>query len=177
MENQTVPTKPIMLRYGIILGFLTVLASVLSYVIEGTEQIERPFWEKALGYIIIIAIIIMAIKKFKELNNGNLTIGEAIKTGVGVALIGGLIVSVYIFIFFSYIEPDFINRIMEMTQEKMIEQNPDMPEEQMEMALSMTSKFMSPIAMMLFSIIGNLIMGLIISLIAGLIMKHKEEYI
>ncbi len=177
MENLTIEKKPIMLKYGAILGLLTVFVSVLSYVINGAENLERPFWEKALGYLVIIGVITMGIKKFKELNNGNLKIGDAIKTGVGIALIGGLIVGVYIFIFFNYIEPGFIDRIMEMTQEKMIEQNPDMDEDQMEMALSMSKKFMSPLAMMFFSVIGNLIMGLIISLVAGLIMKHEEEYI
>ncbi len=177
MENLTIEKKPIMLKYGTILGLLTVFISVLSYVINGAENLERPFWEKALGYLIIIGVIVIGIKKFKELNNGNLKLIDAIKTGVGIALIGGLIVGVYIFIFFNYIEPEFIDRIMEMTQEKMIEQNPDMDEEQMEMALSMSKKFMSPLAMMFFSVIGNLIMGLIISLVAGLIMKHEEEYI
>ena len=176
MENQTTSQKSIMINYGLILGILTILVNVIAYMTNGISM-ERPFWEKALGWIVFIGVIFMAIKKFREANNGNLKIGQAIKTGLGVALIGGIITGIYVFIFFNYIEPGALDTIMEMTQEKMLEQNPDMSDEQMEMALKMTKVFMSPTSMIFMTIIGNLIMGLVVSLISGLILKKEEQYI
>ncbi len=176
MENQQTSQKSIMINYGLILGVLTILVNVIAYMANGIEM-ERPFWEKALGWVVFIGVIFMAIIKFREANNGNLKLGQAIKTGLGVALIGGLITGIYVFVFFNYIEPTALDSIMEMTQEKMLEQNPDMTDEQMDMALKMTKMFMSPTAMIFMTIIGNLIMGLIVSLIAGLILKREEQYI
>lgn len=176
MENQQTSQKSIMINYGLILGVLTILVNVIAYMINGI-QMDRPFWEKALGWIVFIGVLFMAILKFREVNNGNLKIGQAIKTGLGVALIGGLITAIYVFIFFNYVEPNALGDMLEMTQEKMLEQNPDMSDEQMEMALKMTKMFLSPTAMIFLTIIGNLIMGLIVSLVGGLIFKKEEEYI
>ncbi len=176
MENQSTSNKSIIINYGIILGIATILVNVLGYTLNGLNP-DRPFWEKALGWIVFIGVIFISIKKFREANNNTLKIGEALKTGLGVALIGGLITGIYIFIFFNYIEPTALDEILEMVQAKMLEDNPDMAEEQMEMAISITEKFMSPTAMIFLTILGNLFMGLIISLISGLILKKEEQYI
>ncbi|HFS67772.1 MAG TPA: DUF4199 domain-containing protein [Flavobacteriia bacterium] len=176
MENQSTSQKQIMINYGLILGALTILVNIIAYMTNGISM-ERPFWEKALGWIVFIGVIFMAIKKFRENNNGNLKLGQAIKTGIGVALIGGLITGIYVFIFFNFIEPTALDTILEMTQEKVLEQNPDMSDDQMEMTLKMTKLFMSPTALIFMTIIGNLIMGLIVSLISGLILKREEQYI
>ena len=176
MENQPTSQKQIMINYGLILGVLTVIVQVIAYSVNGLAM-ERPFWEKALGWIVFIGVIFMAIKKFREANNGNLKVGQAIKTGLGVALIGALITAVYVFVFFNFVEPTGLETMLAMAQEKMLEQNPDMSDEQIEMTLKMTKMFMSPTALIFITIIGNLIMGLIVSLISGLILKHEEQYI
>ncbi len=176
MENQPTSQKQIMINYGLILGVLTIIVQVIAYMTNGMAT-ERPFWEKALGWIVFIGVLFIAIKKFREANNGNLKVGQAIKTGIGVALIGAVITAVYVFIFFNFIEPTALDTMLEMAQEKMLEQNPDMTEEQMEIAVKWTKMFMSPTAMIFFTILGNLLFGLIVSLISGLILKHEEEYI
>jgi len=176
MENQPISQKQIMINYGLILGVLTIIVNIAAYMANGISM-ERPFWEKALGWIVFIGVIFMSIKKFREANNGNLKIGQAIKTGIGVALIGGIITGIYVFIFFNFVEPTALDTILEMTQEKVLEQNPDMSDEQMDMTLKMTKMFMSPTAMIFMTIIGNLIMGLIVSLISGLILKREEQNI
>jgi hypothetical protein len=176
MNNQTTSQKSIMINYGLILGILTILVNVIAYMTNGIS-VERPFWEKALGWIVFIGVIYMAIKKFREANNGLLSLGQAIKTGLGVAVIGGLITGIYIFVFFNFIEPAALETILESIQEKALEQNPDMSDEQIEMTLKMTKMFMSPTAMIFMTLIGNLIMGLIVSLITGLFLKKEEQYI
>ncbi|MCF6350540.1 MAG: DUF4199 domain-containing protein [Flavobacteriaceae bacterium] len=174
MKDQEISTRPVILNYGVILGVVSILFAVALYAVNGIST-ERPFWQKAVSILIIIYIIILGIRKFKELNNGILSLGQAMKAGLGISLIGGLINGVYIFIFFGYIEPDFINQIMETAQETMLEQNPDMNDDQIELAMSISSKFASPRAMLLFSVIGNLFFGAIISLIGGVTMKKEEE--
>ncbi len=174
MENQKVSTKPVILNYGLLLGVATVLFSVAIYAVNGMSM-ERPLWQKVLSIAIMIAAIILGIKKYKEFNNGKLTLGQAMKTGLGISLIGGLIAGIYTYIFFAYVEPEFMTQVMEIAQEKMMEQNPDMPDDQVEMAMSMSRKFSSPTAMLFFSVIGSLIFGAIISVIGGLVMRKEEQ--
>jgi hypothetical protein len=55
----------------------------------------------------------------------------------------------------------------------MLVKNPEMTQEQIDMAMNMSAKFMSPMIMSAFAIIATLFFGFIISLFAGLVMKKN----
>ena len=173
MENQQTSSKQIMLNYGLILGIVSIFISVLNYAFG---NIYKPHWViSTLSAVISIAFIVMGLKAVKALNGGFLTLGQSLKTGLGIALISGLITVVYLFIFTSYIEPNFYENLFKFTEQGIIEKSPNMSEEQLEMTLEMTKKFMGPGITSAFTLGGSLFFGFIISLIAGLIMKKSAE--
>ena len=172
METQSGSVKKIALPYGFILALATIVISVIVYVMGMTY--EQPWWQSALNFVLMAAVIAYGLKAFKAGNGGFLSLGEALKTGLAISLIAGLIGSVFTFIFIEFIEPDFAVNMLEATREKMIDQNPEMTEDQMEMALGMTEKMMSPGIMVAIGIIASLFFGFIISLITGLIMKQDK---
>merc|ERR1711916_54700 len=165
-ENQQTSAKQVMLNYGLILGFAGILINVAVFAMGKTYD---PHWSvMVIGILVTIAVIVMGIKKVKESNNGLLSLGDALKTGLGIALIAGIISVIYTFIFTNYIEPEYFERMAEVQQQKMSEQYPNMSDEQIENAMEMTKK-MSGIGMTAeVSLIGSLFIGFIISLIAGL---------
>jgi hypothetical protein len=171
MENQNSATK-IMLMYGAILAGLSVLINLINY---SFGNIYQPHWSIGIvSFILLIGIIVYGIKVFKDGNNGFLTLGQAIKIGLGITLISAIIGIIYQLIFSNVIEPDFYDKMAEYQEQVMLEKFPDMPEEQLEKALEMTQKFSSPGMMAAFALGGSLLFGLIISLIAGLILKKEE---
>ena len=56
----------------------------------------------------------------------------------------------------------------------MINDNPEMTQEQMDMGIGVAEKMMSPGIFVAFSIVGSLFIGFIISLITGLILKNNR---
>lgn len=172
MENQKASIKKIAMNYGLILGLLTIVVSVLAYVTN--HHLDRPWWVTVLSMGVMIWAIVYGLKTYKNENDGFMTLTEALKVGLAISLIAGIIGAVFNYIFVTIIEPDFVNQIMEMTQQQMIEQNPDMTDAQMEMALGMTEKFMSPGIMSAMAIIMTLFFGFITALIAGLVMKQNK---
>lgn len=172
MDNQKASLKKIALNYGLLLGLASIALSVVTYVMG--VHLERPWWASVLGIVIMTALIIYGLKAFKQDNGGFLSLGEAIKVGLAISVIAGILGAVYNYVFVTVIEPDFVAQMMEITREQMIEQNPDMTEEQMEMGLSITEKFMSPGIMSAMAIIFTLFLGFIISLISGLVMKQNR---
>lgn len=172
MDNQKASLKKIALNYGLLLGLASIALSVVTYVMG--VHLERPWWASALGIVIMAALIVYGLKAFKLDNGGFLSLGEAIKVGLAISVIAGIIGAIYNYVFVTVIEPDFVAQMMEITKEQMIEQNPEMTEEQMEMGLSITEKFMSPGIMSAMAIIFTLFLGFIISLISGLIMKQNR---
>ncbi|WP_456378223.1 DUF4199 domain-containing protein [Lutibacter sp.] len=173
MENQTTTPKQIMLNYGLILGFTGILLNVALFAMGKTYD---PHWSIAIiGIAITIAIIVMGIKKLKEVNGGFLSLGEALKIGLGIALISGLIGVVYTLIFTNYIEPEYFTRMAEVQEQKMLEQNPNLSDEQLESIMAVSKKMTGPFMAATMNIIGSLFIGFIISLIGGLIMKKSDE--
>jgi hypothetical protein len=173
MENEQKPTNKTALYYGVILGIATILVSVILYAL-GMHYDQD--WKQSTFSILVIAVItFIGIKKFKELNGGLLSLGQAIKTGLGIALIGGIISIIYTFIFINYIEPDFLTKIAEIQEQTMLDRFPDLTDEQIENQMEMMKKFSSPGLIAAISIVYMLFIGFIASLISGLILKKKEE--
>ena len=175
MENQTTTPKQIMLNYGLILGFTGILLNVALFAMGKTYD---PHWSVAvIGIAITVAIIVLGIKKVKELNGGYLSLGEALKTGLGIALISGLVGVAYTLIFTNFIEPEYFNRMADVQEQKMLEQNPNMSDEQLESIMAVSKKMTGPVMAAAMNIIGSLFVGFIISLIGGLILKKSDEEI
>lgn len=121
----------------------------------------------------MIAMIVLGIKKVKESNGDFLKLGEALKTGIGVALVAAVLGSIYFFVFTKFIEPDFFNQIALIQEQKWYDSG--MAEEQIEMSKAMMSKMSGPGITITFLLIMNLFIGFVVSLIAGLVMKHTDE--
>jgi len=172
MDTQKASLKKIALNYGLLLGLASIALSVITYVMG--VHLERPWWTSVLGILIMVVFIVYGLKAFKQDNGGFLSLGEAIKVGLAISVIAGILGALYNFLFVTVIEPDFVTQMLEVTREQMIEQNPSMTEEQLEMGLSMSEKFMSPGIMSAMAIIFTLFLGFIVSLISGLVMKQNR---
>ena len=172
METQTASVKKIALPYGLLLSLTTIVISVIVYVMGMTY--DQPWWQSVLNFVAMIGFIVYGIKAYKNDNSGYLSLGEALKMGLAIALVAGLIGSIFSYLFVTVIEPDFAVNMLDATREKMINDNPEMTQEQMDMAIGVTEKMMSPGILVAFSIVGSLFIGFIISLITGLIMKNNR---
>lgn len=172
MDTPKASIKKIALNYGLILALLSIVITVILFVTD--NHIDRPWWSSLLSFLLMLAVIVYGLKAFKASNGGFMSLGEALKAGLAISLVAGIIGAIFNYLFVTVIEPDFVEKMLDFTRERMYEQNPNMTEEQAEMALSMSEKFMSPGIMSAFAIIGSLFFGFIISLIAGLVMKQNR---
>ncbi|WP_425658708.1 DUF4199 domain-containing protein [Tenacibaculum ascidiaceicola] len=170
MENQA-KSKNIILNYGLYLGIIGVFIHLAFYA-TGT-LIKFGWLSGVIGFIAMIVLIILGIKKFKTDNNDFLTFGQALKVGVGIALISAIITTIYTLVFTNIIEPDFQAQMMEVQKQTWIDSG--MTDEQIEASEAMSKKFSSPVITVPLSIVVSAFFGFIISAIGGAIMKKTEE--
>lgn len=171
MENQTASLKKIALNFGVLLALLSIVLQVISFVLDA--HIDRPWWLTILQLIISIGVLVYGIKTFKNDNAGFLTIAQALKTGLAISLVAGIISVIFNYIFINYIDPDFIQKTLDFSREQMITDFPNMTQEQMENSLEISAKFMTPTIMSAMGILATLFFGFIISLVAGMILKKN----
>jgi preprotein translocase subunit YajC len=127
-----------------------------------------------VSLVIMIGILLYAFIQFKKQNEGYLSLSEALKIGLGVSLVSSLIGIVYTVILMNFLDPDTMKKSLELSMETMRIQNPEMPQEQLDMARSMQEKMSSPLILSAIQIIFALFIGFIISLIGGLIVKKSR---
>ena len=170
MENQA-SSKSIILNYGLILGIIGLLPSLIKYA-TGGNYLENDPISTILSLVITIVFIVLATKKYKESNGGFMSWGQGVKVGMGVIFISMIITILYLFVFTNYIEPDFKNQVIEASQQKWIDAG--MSEEQMEMSKEMTDKYFN-LSMFGGIAVMSLFFGFVVSAITSAIMKKSQE--
>ncbi len=173
MEETTISAKKYILIYGLILGMIFIVYNIFMYL--GDEQINKIRLLSILYYIINIGVIILGIKLFKKANNGFLRLGEALKIGVGIALIAGLMVIFWNIVLNTVIEPDMMSEKLLTQKQQMIEQNPNVSKKEIEQRMATVERFSSLYFTSAINLIIDVIFGLIISLLAGAIMQKERD--
>ena len=63
---------------------------------------------------------------------------------------------------------------MNMTEQAMLETNPEISDKELDLALSITTKFMQPHWMMIMGVLGGTFMGFLFSLIISFFVKKEN---
>lgn len=159
------------IRYGLILGLASVALSLIIHY-AGLNDFNDPmsgtnFMLSGLSWVVIFAIIFLGLKYFKAHNDGQMTLGEGVITSLFIGLISGLILAVFMFIFMSYIAPEFADTVKDAIDA----QNEELDQDVAEMQGKIFDTMMSPPVMAFTAFINRIFAALIFGLIAALIVK------
>jgi len=173
MENQKLSSKQVMLNYGLMLGVASILIAVANFAFG---NVYKPHWSiSVISGLASVVVIVLGLKLIKDNNGGFLSLGEALKNGLGISLISGVVYVVYFYVFVNFIQADYFTNLAAFQEASMIEMYPNMSDEQLENAIEMSKKFSGFGMISAIIMIMSLFFGFVISMIAGLIMKKTQE--
>ena len=156
-------------NWGGVLGLALIGISLVLYLLDQTEA----SWVQWVSYAVIAALIYMGTQAKRTAQGGILSYGQGLATGVGIAFFGSVLVAFYTFVFFRFIDPDMLQELIIRTEDGMYAQG--MPDDQVEMAMSMTRKFMQPGPMAVLVVLTYTFVGFLISLITAAILKRDGD--
>ena len=157
------------MNWGLIIGIVLIIYSLLMYFIG--LSLEK--WVSYISYILMIAGIIYSTIQYRNnVLDGSISYGKALGFGTLVIMFASIITAVYSYVFYTYIDPEMITKILEMAEEEMV--NKGLSDEQIEMAIEMQSKFMKPGLMSLIAIPSITFMGFVFSLITSIFLKKEK---
>ena len=172
MEKFPLKTSSFALRYGLILGLISVVFGLMIYFLEMHYQNDTKIGIVSL--IISSVVIILGLLAFRKANGGFMSLSQALKTGLGIALISGIISILYQTVLITVIDPDTIQKTIDFQMDKIRMEQPELPTETLNQIENMQEKFTTPWVMVAIGIIFSLFFGFIISLIGGLIIKKSK---
>lgn len=170
MEQKAASIWKTSLMSGIYLGIAMILVSVVFYV-TGNPFSKIAQW---IGYVIMIAGIVMAQVSYKKALGGTMTYGQALGVGVLTMVFASVLSSIYTFLLYQVIDSSLQEQLRLFTEEQIIKQG-KVPEEQLDMAVNMATKFQTPVMMLVMGIFGGTFMGLIVSLITSIFTQKKPS--
>ena len=161
------------MNYGAVLGLILILVALLSWVLGVDEQ--ESMVPSIINNIVIIGFLYYSILQFRDkMNNGFISYSESLKLGTTVAFFSSVIMAFYTFIYISYLNPDMLANIMYMTEQAVLESNPEISEEELDLALEMTGNFTQPHWLMIMGVLEGTFLGFFFSLILSSFLKKKQ---
>lgn len=178
MENKK-SIWPFVFTYGTAMGLLSVILSIIFYLVTpmDPEKLDTGGnWIQTLVTMLILGVFIYwaTVKYPQEEKEGYLSYGGSLKLAMAMSIPFAIISAIYIFVFFSYIEPDLMRKIAEQQANAMAEKG--MSDEQIEKSMGMMSSFNSPIIYTIFGVFGSAFQVFLIALITS-IFTRKEPVI
>ena len=171
MEEKKASYGKMSLYYGLVVGGLMILLSLILYIFD----VGRESYLNSIQYLILLGGIIWGAKTYRDLYlDGNITYGKSFSVGFMIGLFASIISSIYIFLFFQYFDPGMLTEILNSAEQKILETNPNISDADLEMALKISAKFSTPVMIAVWAFVANVIVSVIISLIVSIFIKKDN---
>lgn len=159
--------------YALILTICGAVFNLLLYFTGyQTEKLATGQYFQWLGFVIMFTVLWLGTKAVREESpHQAMSYGKGVGTGVLISLYSGLMSSVYSYIHFKFVNPNFADYQMELIRPKWVAAG--MGEAQMDQAERFTRSMMGPVAQAILTPIFVVIFGLICSLIIAAILKRN----
>ncbi len=155
------------ITHGLLTGIGLIVLSLLGYLFNMTGV----SWFSYLSYVVLLAGIIWGTLQYRNDGSGGfISYGRALGYGTLISVFAALISSIYIFVFYQYVAPDALEQIKAVTAESIIEANPDVTDEQLDMIL----RFTSPVVMLITGFFALSFIGFIFSLVTSAFIKKND---
>lgn len=164
-EQSTV--KSISIKWGAISGLIGI---ILFVILDFTGQVNGP--ARWVGVVVTLVLTYLAHKEFKDEGDGYLSFGQGLGIGTLMALIASLINSVFVYVYASFINSNFIEAAKEQAVMDMEQQG--QTDAQIEQAMSFMEWMFSPMAMAIMGILFGVFFGFIVSVLVTIFTKNQN---
>jgi hypothetical protein len=129
--------------------------------------------KQSLGYVSIIFVVVALVLAHRDFKKSNefMSYGQALGISMIIVTISTVISTIFTYIYIKVIDDSMLGMIRQQSEEQMM--NRGMSEEQIEQAMSISSKFMTAEAIVGFGIFFGILFGFIIALIVSAITKKN----
>ena len=166
-------TKKFAMNYGAVLGLCLVAIAVIMWSVGADDK--QSIIPGLLNNVLTIAFIAYAIIQYRDINNnGFISYASSLKLGTTIAFFSSIILAFYSVIYVLYINTEALSEIIKLTEQAMLEAQPEISEQELDLALQMVSKFMQPHWMMIMGMLGGTFMGFLYSLIISIFVKKED---
>ncbi len=170
-ENKRSVIMPSLMN-GIYLGLALIIFSLLLFIGD-VDQESKITW---LSYLIMAGGLYYAMVSYRDKYAGGfLSYGQAFGAGFWTGLFASILAAIFTYFYFAEINPGLVDEIITKAEESILAGNPDISDEDLDRALSMTARFTTPAMLTVWSFIANVILATILSLIIAIFARRERN--
>ncbi len=171
MEQNQPKTGKYALNFGVVLGAISVVFALMLYSLD--MHYQGGFAVMGVSIVLTIVFVVIGMMQFKKANDGFMSFGQALKIGVGISLVGGIIGVLFNQVLINFIDPETMTKALEYQREQLIAAG-ELSMEQIDASMEMGKSFSTPVMQIAFGLLGSLFFGFILSLVPALILKKSK---
>jgi hypothetical protein len=159
------------LEYGTWTGVTLISFAIMLFFLGA--HYENSTSTQIINALIQFSGITIACLAFKKANSNTITWGETRKIGTGISLIIAILSIVYTLLLTNFLEPDFMNKVLELSYYDTMEKNPEFLAN---MSLNEFIDVSMPWTYLTYPFIlfFSVLFGFVYSVILGLFIKSKN---
>jgi hypothetical protein len=154
--------------YGLIQG-------VLSFVIflAGTmAHIKQSWVATVISTAVLIVLMVLVHREFKKTHGGMMTYPQGLGSGTLLSIAGAVVSSVLVYVYVRYVNTGYIAATLQ-AQRTALEQR-GITGVQAQQAMAITGAIMSPVGLVVTSLIVGVIVGFIVALIVSIFTQKGD---
>ncbi len=156
------------LTNGLILGLIGIVYTLVMYFLDLSLN-------NAQGYVFIliqIVVLYFLVKMYRDnFMHGMITFGQALGAGIVICLYYSIIIAIFTYILYAFIDTNLIDKMLAMTEEKLLDRG--LSQSQIDAGMNVQARIMKPGFIAPISIFGNMFQGLIMSLIVAAFVRKE----
>jgi hypothetical protein len=169
MENKP-STAIVTLGYGVIIALAIIVFSLILFLLG----LDQGSGLEYLSYLLLLGGLFLAQTNFRnKYQGGYIEYGKAFTIGLLTSIFLSLIMGIYTFIFFKYIDPGAMEEAMTIAEQKLMDKG--MSDMEIEQGMAIARKFQGVGMYTFVAIFGNIFFGAILSLITAIFVKKEDS--
>jgi len=167
-EQQAPGIAGIATKYGLIQGVL----SFALFVVGALAGIKQNWVMSVVGIVLGIVVMVLAHREFKRTHEGMMRYSQGLGSGTLISLVAALLSGVLVYVYVKYINTGYIAAALQVQKEAL--QQRGLTGAQAQQAMAITSAIITPVGLVVTSLISGVVVGFIVALIVSIFTQKGD---
>ena len=159
------------LIYGVCTGLVMIVYTLIMYVANLYLNQTLQY----VSFVVLIAGMVFGAIQYRKVElNGYMTYKQAFLVNFLIGMFSTIVSIIFFFFYIKYINTGLMDELLAQVRTKMEAKAGSMSQEQMDQAMSMTERFMTPVWMVVWGFLGNTFWAAVFSLIIAIFLRKKD---
>jgi len=158
-------------KYGLIQGVL----SFIVFLVTALAHIPQNWITSAVSIGLLILLMVLAHREFKRTHDGMMTYPQGLGSGTLLSIVSSVISSALVYVYVKFIGTGYIAAAMHAQQAALAQRG--MTGAQAQQAMAITSMVMTPVGIVVTSLISGIVLGFIVALIVSIFTQKGDPLV